>query len=59
MYAGVPFSIKLQVAGGKKTLMPVCYCEFSVIFKINYLAEHVRTAASDIFGYPYLRQVPH
>ena len=59
MYAGVSFSIKLQVADGKKTPVPVRYSEFSVIFKINYLVEHVQTAASDIFGYPYLLQGPH
>ena len=37
----------------KKTLVQVHSCEFRELFK-NYLAAHVRTAASDILGYPYV-----
>ena len=34
--------------------MQVYYCEFCVIFKNDYLVEHVQTVASDILGYPYV-----
>ena len=50
----------LQVV--KNTPVQVRYCEFCIIFKNDYLVEHVRTAASDILGRPYvgyLLQVPH
>ena len=30
------------------------YCELCVIFKSDYLVEHVSIVASDIFGYPYV-----
>ena len=30
-------------------------CKFGQIFKNDYLVVHVRTAASDILGYPYVR----
>ena len=52
--------MNLQVV--KKTPVQVCYCEFCITFKNDYLVEHVRTAASDILGHPYvgyLLQVPH
>ena len=61
MHANVSFSIKLQVAGWKKTPVQVRYCEFyCVISKNGYLVEHVQTVASDILGYTcvgYLLQV--
>ena len=50
MYAGVSFSIKLQIVGWKKILVQVFSCEFCKIFKNNYLVEHAQTAASDILG---------
>ena len=34
--------------------MQVHFCEFCEIFKNDYVAVHVRTAASDILGYPYI-----
>ena len=55
MHANVSFSIKLQVAGWKKTPVQVRYCEFyCVISKSGYLVEHVQTVASIILGYNYV-----
>ena len=55
IYAGVFFSMTFKVAGWKKTPVQVHFCEFYEIFKTDYLVTHVRTAASDILVYPYLR----
>ena len=44
-----------KVAAWKKTPVLVFSCEFCVIFKNNYLAEHLRTTASDILDYPYVK----
>ena len=54
IYAAVSFSIKLKVVGWKETPVQVHSCEFCKIFKNDYFVEHVRTAASDILGYPYV-----
>ena len=43
-----------KVAGGKKTPEQVHSCACCIILKNNCLLEHVKTAASDILGYPYL-----
>ena len=40
--------MKLQIAGWKKTPMQMRSFKFCVIFKNDYLVEHVRNAASDI-----------
>ena len=37
--------------------MQVFSYEFYKIFKSNYLVEHVQTAASDVLGYPYRRDI--
>ena len=55
IYAGVFFSMTFKVAGWKKTPVQVHFCEFYEIFKTDYVVTHVRTAASDILVYPYLR----
>ena len=52
IYAGVSFPMKLKVAGWKETPVQVHSCEFSYIFKNDYVVVHVQTAASDILGYP-------
>ena len=46
--------MKLKVPGWKETPVQVHVCEFCCIFKNNYVVLHVRTAASDILGYPYV-----
>ena len=46
--------MKLKVAGWKKTPVQVHSCEFCKIFKNVYVVAHVRAAASDILGYPYV-----
>ena len=48
------FPMKLKVAGWKETTVQVDSCEFCCNFKNDYVVAHVQTAASDIFGYPYV-----
>ena len=54
MSADVSSSIKLQVAGWKKTSVQVRYCKFCVISKNDNLVEHVHAVDSDTLGYPYI-----
>ena len=53
MYADVSFSIKLQIAGWKKTPVQVRYCQSCIISKNDYLVEHVQTVTSNISEYLY------
>ena len=46
--------MKFKVAGGRETPVQVHSCEFYGMFKTDYVVAHVRTATSDILGYPYL-----
>ena len=48
------FTMKLKVAGWKETAVLVHSCEFYYIFKNDYVAVHVWTAASDILGYAHV-----
>ena len=54
MPASLLFPMKLKVAGWKETTVQVHSCECCYIFKNDYVAVHVRTAASDILGYPHV-----
>ena len=55
IYVGVSISIKLKVAGWKGILVLVHSSEFCEFFKNDYLVVNVRTAASGILGFPYVR----
>ena len=46
--------MKLKVAGWKETPVQVHFCEFCWVFKNGHVEVHVRTATSDILGYPYI-----
>ena len=46
--------MKFKVVGGKDTPVQVHSSEFYEIFITDYVVANVRTAASDILGYPYL-----
>ena len=46
--------MKFKAAGEKETPVQGHSCEFYGILKTDYVVAHVRTAASDILGYPYL-----
>ena len=54
MPASLPFLMKLKVAGWKETTVRVHSCKFCHVFKNDYVAVHVRTAASDILEYPHV-----
>ena len=54
MYAVVSFPMKFKVVGGKETPVQVHSSDFYEIFRTDYVVANVRTAASDILGYPYL-----
>ena len=54
MPAFLPFLMKLKVTGWKESTVQVHSCKFCHIFKNDYVAVHVRTAASDILEYPHV-----